>query len=195
MNYVKTVYIIVCEGFSEKAYLQELNRYLDDNNYPFTFVAKPIKNGHFVPAKIKYNEVRQQNHKDKIYIWVDNDTYIRNDEGDREKYNKKPKNIPDFLFNYNNFEDFLTMHMPDDILAKWQEICRKNKHFESPLHATSYMPLYKGNVLHYYEKANMPFPITTELLTQALKNQKNASVLFKSDFLNLLKDLIKNSKK
>lgn len=194
MNYVKTVYLIVCEGFSEKAYLQELNRYLDDNNYPFTFVAKPIKNGHFKPAQIKFNEVRKQNPKDKIYIWVDKDTYIRNDEGDREKYNKRSKNLPDFLFNYNNFEDFLTMHMPDNIVAKWQEICRKKNHFEAPLHADIYIPLYKQNVIASYEKANMPFSITEEKLTCALKNQEDASVLFKSDFLDLLSQLSKNSR-
>ncbi|MBQ8784523.1 MAG: hypothetical protein IJZ59_00580 [Alphaproteobacteria bacterium] len=191
MNYPKNVYIIICEGPSEKAYLQELNRYLEDNDYPVTIVPKTINNGHFKPAQIKFNEVKKQNPKDIIYIWVDKDTYIRNDEGDGEKYNKKPKNIPDFHFNYHNFEDFLAMHMPDDILSNWQEICRKKNHFNKPLHANIYEPLYKQNIINDYEKGSMPFPITKEQIINALKNQKDTSVLFKSDFLNLLDDLIK----
>lgn len=189
MNYTKKIILVVCEGFSEKAYLQELNRYLDQNDYPFIFVAKPIKNGHFKPAKIKYTDVKKDNPKSIIYIWVDKDTYIRNDERDGEQYANKPKTIPDFLFNYNNFEDFIVMHLPSEKVTEWQEICRKKKHFEKPLHARDYIPLYKNYVINGYEKACMPFPITEASLRQAISNQKNISISFKSDFLKLLNDL------
>ena len=190
MTAPKEVYIIVCEGGSEKAYLQEINRYLDINDYPFTFVAKPINNGHFKPAKIKYREVKEQNPKNNICIWVDKDTYIRNDEGDREKYLHKPKDIPNFMFNYQNFEDFLAMHMPDDILQKWQKICHHHNHFEHPLHAETYIPLYRQHVNCSYEKATMPFAIDKDNISNALKNQKDSNCRFRSDFLDFLKTLI-----
>ena len=186
----KKTIIIVCEGASEKAYLQELNRYLDEKDYFFTFVAKPINNGHYKPATIKYKSVKTENPKDDIHIWVDKDTYIRNDEGDGNKYNNKPKTIPDFLFSYNNFEDFLTLHLTNDKLNKWNEICRDKSHFENPMHAVTYEPLYKENIIGKYKKGEMPFKIDDEHIERLLKNQENQNIYFKSDFTTLLKKLI-----
>ena len=180
---------IFCEGASEKAYLQELNRYLDDKDYPFIFVAKPINNGHYKPATLKYKSVKKDNPHSDIHIWVDKDTYIRNDEGDGDKYKNKPKTIPDFLFSYNNFEDFLSMHLPDDLLAKWQNICSSNNHFENPMHSVTYEPLYNDNIINGYKKGEMPFAIDGGHIEKLLQNQENKGIYFKSDLAILLRTL------
>ena len=42
---------------------------------------------------------------------------------------------------------------------KWQKICHHHNHFEHPLHAETYIPLYRQHVNCSYEKATMPFAI------------------------------------
>lgn len=195
MHYIKEIYFIICEGNSEFAYIQELNRYLENNNYLFILNPIRIGNGHFKAVRKKYNDFKKANPRNQnIIVWVDKDVYIRNDNGDKKAYENK-WDVPNFIFNLNNFEDFLVMHMPTHILEKWQDICRKKKHFEKPLCEDEYLPLYQKSVFPKYEKGNIPFEIKDEYIQQALLNQKNTNILFKSDFLDLLSDLIELSQK
>ena len=50
--------IIVCEGASEKAYIQELNRYLEEEDIPLHFIPRPSNGGQFSPVVKKYREGR-----------------------------------------------------------------------------------------------------------------------------------------
>ena len=39
------IIIIMCEGASEKAYIQELNRYLEEEGIPLHFIPRPWNGG------------------------------------------------------------------------------------------------------------------------------------------------------
>lgn len=196
MTYPKKVVIIVCEGNSEYAYIQELNRYLDDNDYPFIFAPKIIGCGHYQLATKKYNAVRRENPRTaNIQIWVDKDTYIRNDTGDKDNYRNKPAKIPDFLFSHNNFEDFLTMHLQKEQVETWHNICANNNHFANPMHAETYEPLYTQHILSSYKKGEMPFEINDDMIGSLLNNQEDQNLNFKCDFAILFKVLCNKANK
>lgn len=86
--------IIVCEGASEKAYIQELNRYLEEEDIPLHFIPRPSNGGQYSPVVKKYMEVRKENRAASILIWVDWDRYQRNDNADLDNYRKNPTTSP-----------------------------------------------------------------------------------------------------
>ncbi|MFI3242467.1 MAG: hypothetical protein R3Y43_07870 [Alphaproteobacteria bacterium] len=191
----KKIYIIVCEGPSEYAYLQELNRFLDALDASFTFVSKSSGGGHFRQVTQKFKDVKKDNKKaSNINIWVDADTYKRNDEGDREKYSKKDNKYPDFLFNTFNFEDFLTMHLNEEKVLEWQNICERRNHFTNPMHSSTYEPLVKEHLFPDYEKGDMPFEITKDNLERLFNNNNNPDIKFGSEFANFLERLLEETK-
>ena len=49
-------YIILCEGSSEKAYIQLINRLLTKNNIKITFAVKEIGTGHFSDVEKAYKK-------------------------------------------------------------------------------------------------------------------------------------------
>lgn len=65
---LKTVYLVVCEEKSEHTYLQELNNYLEYNDYSFTFVPKPIRSGHCTQTLRRYNQEKRKSPKNNIII-------------------------------------------------------------------------------------------------------------------------------
>ena len=186
----KLIHTILCEGPSEVAYVSELSGFLDDIDAPINFIPKNIGTGHFVAAVKEYKKNKKSNPKGTISIWVDKDTYIRNDENDRENYKKKNKAIPNFLFTRFNFEDFLVMHLSEDNLEKWREICKKHDHFHNPMHSDTYEPLYIQNIFPNYKKGDMPIEINEENLKLAIERQNDPTIEFKCDFLNLIKPYI-----
>ena len=188
MNSPKKTYIIICEGISEKSYIAELNRFLDAQDAKITLVPKPAECGHFSIIQKKYKQIKKENKREEIYIWVDKDTYIRNDNNDKVSY--RQKKIPDFLFTNFNFEDFLVMHLPKEKLEKWREICRRHNHFTTPMHANTYEPLYIQNIFPNYKKGDMPIEINEENLKLAIERQNDPTIEFKCDFLNLIKPYI-----
>lgn len=185
----KKTSIIVCEGNSENAYIQELNRFFDANDYDISFVSKPIRNGHYKPATLKYKEVKRNNTRSNIYIWVDKDTYQRNDENDGYNYEHKPQKIPNFLFSYLNFEDFLVMHLDEEIVQIWQEICMNNNHFNYPMHAEKYLKLLREYIFPNYKKGEIPFEITQNKFDNLLKNQQNPKIKFKCDIAEMIQQI------
>ncbi|MCF0224647.1 MAG: hypothetical protein HUK20_10285 [Fibrobacter sp.] len=57
------VTIALCEGESEFAYIQELNRFLRENENGFVFVPRLIGSGHYSDIYAKYKEQRKSNPK------------------------------------------------------------------------------------------------------------------------------------
>ena len=188
MTAPKRPYIIICEGTSEYAYIQKLNRFLVENNYDFTLNAKIVGSGHYKPIQKKYLYERKNNPKLPIKIWVDKDTYVRNDEGDRENYEKKPSKIPDFLFSTMNFEDFLALHTDKETLEHWFQICSRKKHHITPLKESDYLPLVKEHLFANYSKGDIPFEITSEKLEQLFKQKEE--YFFRCGFADFLEKLI-----
>ncbi|MBE6446235.1 MAG: hypothetical protein E7021_02410 [Alphaproteobacteria bacterium] len=193
MTAPKRPYIIICEGNSEYAYIQKLNRFLVENNYNFTLIAKIVGTGHYKSVQKKYLYEHKNNPKLPIKIWVDKDTYVRNDEGDRDNY--EHKSSTDFLFSIMNFEDFLALHTDEKTLENWFQICSRKRHHISPMKEAEYLPLVKEHLFPNYTKGDIPFEITSEKLEQLFKQKNNPKYFFRCGFADLLEELMKESKK
>ena len=163
--------IILCEGESELAYIQELNRLLVKNNtsYGRAFIPKCIGSGYFNLVKKAYIAERKRNPKDTIFIWVDKDLYVRNDKNCLDEYKKRPNSLPEFFFSIMNFEDFIVLHCQDEIVSQWIDFCTQKRHFSSPMHASEYEPFIK-KMFPDYQKGELPFNLTSEHVRQMMKN-------------------------
>lgn len=187
----KTAYI-VCEGASEYAYIQSVNRILKAGNVNINIIPKSVDTGHYKNVVKKYKEIRNSNKKTDIKIWVDKDIYKRNDKNNGNYYGNKQKNIPDFLFSIYNFEDFLVLHLEDNIVQQWINILTEKKHFNNPLKSESYLPLIKQhiNIFHNYDKKEIPFDLTLEKIKLAYKHHKDPNIPIKCYFLDFLSEYI-----
>jgi hypothetical protein len=146
-------HLIVCEGESEHAYLQRLQSFLDAQPLPDGTFETPIrfigpmqavaKTGAFGKLKGAFNKTRKANKTaPSIQIWADFDLYQRNDCGCADEYAAKTSGIPDFLFSFHNFEDFLALHSSGSQLAEWLRYGSPagRNHFAAPLHSKNYEP-------------------------------------------------------
>ena len=168
----KIVYVI-CEGDSEEAFLQELNKYLKDKEIKLTFIIFNVGTGYYNQVKAKYNEVKKRNRSQQlIAIWVDKDIYLRNDKDNLTKYNNR-KGVPSFCFTYMNYEDFLTLHNNEKLDA-WTDMCCRKNHFKTPVHSTEYMPLFVEKIFPNYKKGELPFEMNGETLKILFRNNRKA---------------------
>ncbi|BAG13966.1 hypothetical protein [Candidatus Endomicrobiellum trichonymphae] len=181
-------YIIICEGGSENAYIQELNKYFKEQEINIIFRPSPVNTGHFKEVIKKYKCERKKN---KFYIFVDYDIYKKNTNKNNDNYTKKSKGIPDFLFNYFNFEDFLILHLNKNSILEYQKKCDDKNHFNIPMKSEIYMPLIK-NFFNDYKKGNLPadFKISEESLKKLFFNNQDADIKFESDFACFLQEII-----
>lgn len=190
-NYCK-IYNVICEGKSEVAYFNELSKLLREENIlqPIRFVPKVVGTGHYTNVYQKFKEEYKKNSKTSNIIFVDWDIYQRNERKNLENYNKKSIKVPDFFFNHKNFEDFLALHLEEDLLNKWIDICFLNNHFEQPMVESVYLPLFKKHIFPNYDKGDFPFEsFTINMLKQAIENNdKNLPI--HSDFLSEIKNIL-----
>lgn len=182
--------ILLCEGESEYAYIQELNRYLRENEFNFKFIPKVIGSGFYTEVQKKHKEERKNNPRTPIKIFLDDDIYVRN-EGDREQENSSKFSESgfkdDFLFNVHNFEDFLMLHCDDETLNQWITKCTETNHGNIPMHSAQYMSLIKG-MFPDYEKGELLFrPIDQEKLDNLFRHNEDDSIFIKSNFATYLK--------
>ena len=187
----KEMTIILCEGESEIAYIQELNRYLRENECDFIFIPKLIGSGFFTDVHKKHKEERKKNLRTPIKIFLDDDIYVRN-EGKREQDNgslfANSEYKDEFMFNTHNFEDFLMLHYDDDTLGQWLTKCTETNHRSVPMHSVQYMPLVKG-LFPNYEKGELLFsPIDQEKLDNLFRHNEDESIFIKSTFATYLKN-------
>ncbi len=185
--------IVICEGHSEESYLIELSKVLREARIPVKFCPKLAGGGHFKTLAKKYKEIKRHERKSaKAIIWADKDIYERNDCNSNDDYLKKHPSIPDFYFNYYNFEDMLILYFPIDEIQKWQKILDKRKHFKKPLHSSEYEPLFKEQILPEYEKGSFPLDnFSLDDIKNAIKNNNDKNIKFKSEFLTFLEEIIK----
>ncbi len=190
--YLNKTIIIVCEGPSEESYIQELNRLFREENINLNFVPKVSGGGTYKNVENRYKKEKKKNPKNRIIIWQDKDTYIRNEQNNDINYKNKPKGIPDFLFNINNFEDMLVLHLDDSIIKIWENECIKQNHFNIPMTKTVYEPLFKEKIIPNYKKGDFPIEnFNLDILKVALKNNKSNKIKFRSLFLDFLENEFK----
>lgn len=170
-------HIIVCEGESEWSYLQRLQSFFDqqalaDESFepPLRLIAPQqsiAKGGKFSTLKRQYSSTRTRNRNASIQIWADFDLYHRNDQRCADDYARKSAGIPNFLFSYHNFEDFLALHWDGSHFQDWLTF-GSNGHFATPLHSVGYLPEIK-KIFPGYGKGVLPANFIT---WDALKNLK-----------------------
>ena len=122
-----SAYVIVSEGSSERAYIQQLRSFLankmpvaDDFRPRLDLIPKVTNNGagggQFALVQQTYRKCRKADKRTPIMVWVDADIYVRNESVVEERNAKSyagKKNLPDFLFSVMNFEDFLALQNKD----------------------------------------------------------------------------------
>jgi hypothetical protein len=151
-------YLVVCEGPSERAYLQRLASLLekslppqDDGYSPRLKLIPKITNeptggGDFKLVRNRYNQLCKESPRLNKIVWVDCDIYIRNGT-EKERQNAKSYfenrgRLPEFHFSVMNYEDFLAMHFEDDLFIAWKGIMGNAQHFKKPLHSKEYEKLF-----------------------------------------------------
>lgn len=186
---------ILCEGDSEYAYIQELNRYLQENECKLRFTPRrpPIGTGFFSNVAARLKEEKRKNPRSCIKILLDDDIYVRNGNV-RERDNRlKFESCPykdEFLFNTHNFEDFLMLHCDDKTLKQWLATCASTNHANVPMHSAQYEPLVK-EIFPGYEKGELPIgPIDQKKLDNLFRHNEDKTVFIKSAFAAYLKGLL-----
>lgn len=191
----KTI-ILLCEGASEVAYIQELNRYLRENECDFRFAPKLIGSGFYSDVCRKHKEEYKANPRTPVKILLDDDIYVRNENAREQDNSSKLTTCPykeEFLFNTHNFEDFLMLHRDDETLNLWLAKCAETNHENVPMHSAQYMPLVKA-IFPNYEKGNFPFNgINQEMLDNLFRHNEGSTIFIKSEFATYLKSLFAGS--
>ncbi len=157
-------HLIVCEGESERGYIQQLQGFLDRERVPEGAFEPPLRlfspeyaiarSGRFADLRRCYTRARKQNRNESIQIWADFDLYHRNTHECVTSYKEKPEGLPDFLFSFHNFEDFLALHWDGDRFEAWLRFGGKG-HFREPLHEGGYLPEIRA-ILPEYKKGELP---------------------------------------
>ena len=187
-------YIVVCEGRSEFAYLNELNRFLRELGktkikQTKMFIPKIVGTGDYYPVVKEFKKQKKENKNTPIAIWVDYDRYCRNDNHNKDDYaDRNVSKIPNFLFNYHSFEDFFVMHYDDEVLNRWQDICQLQNHFTQPLKSDMAESLLRQHLFPEYAKSSLlpDFVVSKEGLSNLFRHQQSQTCRFKSDFAAFL---------
>lgn len=194
------IYHIICEGSSEVAYLNELNKYIRSFGFGEHFSIKTYNlNGVFPYGKSPYKHVKNEYDKaiknkqeaDEVFVWLDNDVFKRG-ELLKDALQQKLKGFSGMKYNYENFEDFLVMHLLDKQVQDWHEICVKERHFDIPMFGEKVGKLITS-IIPGYAKGSLSqaIQINGEFLNRLYKNQENSKIKFTSDFVDVIKQLVK----
>ena len=195
---VKKPYLLICEGDSEFAYIQELNRFLNEQGLPIVLVAHNAGGGGFKNLRQVCRKLRTCKNG-RTFVMADKDIYHRDDNGNGTLYEKEKSHMPPFLFQCWNFEDFLLMHFPAEILSLWQDMAKRNGHQANPLHGDEYLPAFTAfcdsnstalGFLFPYEKGDIPFVMTQAHIQHLFDNNTSGSFPH-SELAELLLKLIK----
>ncbi len=186
---MKRVIIVIAEGKSEVVYLNELNRFFREEEVDCVFYPVKAVNGQYREVRRTYNEVRRKYKNERIEILVDKDIYIR-EEKEKEDYRKREEDgLPYFTFSYNNFEDFLILHLPYKDAKMWSDIASRHGHNLVPLVASEYLVLLSDSAIWgrtHYKKGTMPFKIDLSRLENLIANDRRKDIFMHSDFTDII---------
>lgn len=196
MYTLPTVIWVVCEGKSEKAYLAQLNRLFRESGVPIIVKDEVAGGGGYALVTDTYKKTQKKSgirkvgpHTPQPWIWVDSDLYERNERDCHTRYQNRPNGIPAFLFSHHNFEDFLVLHLGDEQVAQWVNLCNGGS---DPLHERDYLPLLPA-LFPDYQKPNLPaalLVLTPHHLANAYRHSRDTAIPFHCDFIERLVPLI-----
>ncbi len=189
---IKKTITVICEGQSEIAYINSLNRFFREEE--IDWVLNPVKavNGQYREIRRTYNALKRTGRKARIEILVDRDIYIR-EEKERDGYRNREKDgLPFFRFSYMNFEDFLILHLPRRTALRWSDAARSVFHDVAPLAARDYLSLLSSQRVwrRRYKKGRMPFRIDWQSLDNLIRNDSDGRIFMHSDFTDLLIEIL-----
>ena len=194
---LKKPYLIICEGDSEFAYIQELNRFLNEQGLSIVFVAHNAGGGGFKNLRQVCRTLKTRRNG-RTFIMADKDIYYRNDNGNGSMYEKERDTVPPFLFQTWNFEDFLLMHFPVAVISAWRDETEHCGHRMQPFHSDDYMSIFSAfcdgnktalNFIFPYEKGDIPFTLTKQHIDKLFENNTQNSFPH-SEFADMLTALI-----
>lgn len=179
---------MICEGKSERAYMQELNRFLREQRIPLTFKAFDAHGGNpsCIRAALRH-VIMQRRGRGRVFAMLDADIYWR----DNEHLSSLPDNII-YLFNMWCFEDFLALHYDREMVEKWHESCVAEGHAEEPQHGPQVAARTRNILCHGYKKGRLPrhFSVSWETLYNLISNNGHHGRYLASDFPELIKCLL-----
>ena len=190
-----------CEGDTEYNYIKELNRFLRDEGCDdYNLIPQEIDFTADNFLSVAKKEIRSLNGNFyQVYFWIDFDIFKRkgmNKNNIQASINKIP--IPRALklknkqiivaFNIMNGEDFLVLHCDYGDIGKWERICASNNHFNNPMVAATYCPLFEKAIIPGYRKGVIPQDfINSAIIKQVIDNNDNVSIKFESGVVEALK--------
>lgn len=195
----KRHYLAICEGSSEFAYVQELNRFLNENGLDLVFSAVDAGGGGFdnIRSLCRKRRIRPES---RAFVLADRDLYFDETTLNGRRYAQGKDKLPKFFFQYFNFEDFLLMHYPHEIVEAWKAAVALKGHFVVPLKSVEYENVFADFVRSHeselqfggdYRKGDLPFALSEEKMRNLLANNSNQS-LPRSDFAAFLQQEIGN---
>ena len=193
----RNIIIVIAEGQSEIAYLNELNRFLREEEIGWVFYPVKAVNGQYREIRKTYREVWRRNRSARIEILVDRDIYIR-EQNEREDYrHREDDGLPFFRFSYMNFEDFLILHLGSRKAEKWCGLASSRGHDVIPLAAKEYLSLMHSSGIwgrKHYKKGAMPFEIDYTRLHNLIRNDSDRSLFIHSDFTDIIIEILPSLK-
>ena len=130
-------------------------------------------------------------------IWLDDDKFKRGElkkdilEKQLGKFASIHKTVK-IIYSYENFEDFLSMHLEQKLFEQWERICLEQNHFETPMISTVYEPLIR-TIIKGYSKEKLPSEIHIDIDTIKIlkERQNNKNFHAKCDLINFIVDKLK----
>lgn len=188
-------FLVVCEGLSEENYIRALMQARECLGIRTNIIPKNAGNGQCSHVVGKFKEVCRQNKNkaEQVRVWVDDDLYKRNyTDEDRRCAEAFKKVLPDikqkFFFSSHNFEDFLALHLSDDRLGEWIDICRSRNHFSLPMYSEEYIPLVQKHLFPNYGKGDLPFELNEAAFRNLFRHNVDPEIPFRSSFADFLKN-------
>lgn len=194
---------ILCEGRSEENYIKLLNltlqkeyAILDLTLIPYSFNGGLTYSDFTTRIKNKIKEIKRDGvtPRDKLYLWIDKDVFLRKYPNKQEIFKAEISNNKlsiILVYNYMNFEDFLILHYSEQIILNLQKKLEKKKHFLKPLIAKDYEPIYE-TIIQDYIKGRLPnsFKLNLDKIKQCVINMDNEKYKFKSEIKEILELVI-----
>lgn len=190
----KSLYLVICEGSSEYAYIQELNRFLNERGHALVFNAVNAHGGGIDGIRRLCRD-RRIRANGRALVMADGDIYADATGLNGRRYLKWRDRLPRFLFQYQNFEDFLLMHYPQTVLDAWRREVEPKRHFVTPLVAREYEDVFRGFIRAHedelrfgddYQKGDMPFSLDEGKLANLFANDSETGFP-RSDFARFLR--------
>lgn len=174
----KLVIIIVCEGKSEANFVNSLFKSFGKNNISLKV---HVANGwRGIERKVK--SIKKDNPRTRIEIIMDYDVIKRGECKKTRFAGITPR------YNYFNYEDFLMLYQPKNVVLAYQEKCESFKHFDSPMKSGKIEEVIR-DFFPNYEKGKLPFTLDEQAIINLQKNNKDPEISFHSDFVDLLEEI------